>query len=374
MPYRKYYFLDTLNIGLLIINSSGEVLFCNNWLKDRVKKGTFVIGEELFYNTKKCFRFSDAIENARRRGIASFLSNRLNHPPFTLMQGSRNLHYNNCVSRLANNQKGGEVDSTILIQFIEATETINEEKYLDVKDIEKLRIETQSKYDEFIDLTSMISNELMSPISILDTNTKLLESILHKKDDWDEEYAEIIKDANSSIDKVKDLMRSAVELSYVPKDEDFKILKIKTILNEVEERNRAYLHKKNITYIYDKYDVVFDTKVQVNTQLLMKLFNYLVENSLEFINKEQLDKWIKIEAKVSGESLLLSITDSGLREDHKLTNDIFKPFVTSKLNGESSGLGLTKSQKIAEAHNGRLQIDQTCLNTRFTLTLPVYHS
>ena len=50
---------------------------------------------------------------------------------------------------------------------------------------------------------------------------------------------------------------------------------------------------------------------------------------------------------------------------------IFEPFFTTKPQGEGTGIGLSFSQGLAEAHGGRLELVPTACGACFQLTLPI---
>lgn len=82
------------------------------------------------------------------------------------------------------------------------------------------------------------------------------------------------------------------------------------------------------------------------------------------------EKWIKISAEKKGESVVISITDSGNGIPESVRAKIFQPFFTTKDIGKGTGLGLSVSKGIVDSHHGSLTIDSESKNTRFLLTLP----
>ena len=73
----------------------------------------------------------------------------------------------------------------------------------------------------------------------------------------------------------------------------------------------------------------------------------------------------------SGGSVFAEIADEGPGVPHDAAARIFEPFFTTKLVGEGTGLGLSVSLGIAEAHGGSLALVPSERGARFALTLPV---
>jgi two-component system, NtrC family, sensor kinase len=65
---------------------------------------------------------------------------------------------------------------------------------------------------------------------------------------------------------------------------------------------------------------------------------------------------LKVEAKVRGENVCVTITDTGKGIAGDLLSKVFDPFFTTKGEGTGTGLGLWISQGIVERHGGTIQI------------------
>jgi PAS domain S-box-containing protein len=73
----------------------------------------------------------------------------------------------------------------------------------------------------------------------------------------------------------------------------------------------------------------------------------------------------------TGDAVVLEITDEGPGVPHDVAARIFEPFFTTKFVGEGTGLGLSVSLGIAQAHGGSLALVPSERGARFALTLPV---
>lgn len=71
------------------------------------------------------------------------------------------------------------------------------------------------------------------------------------------------------------------------------------------------------------------------------------------------------------DTVILDVADSGPGVPETLARRIFEPFFTTKVQGEGTGLGLSFSQGLAEAHGGRLALVPQATGACFRLTLPV---
>jgi signal transduction histidine kinase len=73
--------------------------------------------------------------------------------------------------------------------------------------------------------------------------------------------------------------------------------------------------------------------------------------------------------------LELSVTDNGPGVPAELAERIFEPFFSTKLEAEGTGLGLSLSRSIVEAHGGRLSLDRdSAIGASFVINLPPVRS
>ncbi len=81
---------------------------------------------------------------------------------------------------------------------------------------------------------------------------------------------------------------------------------------------------------------------------------------------------IRVETEfVSGE-IVIRICDNGCGMSREVLQRIFDPFYTTRDVGEGTGLGLTVSHDIIQAHDGRIEVDsQEGEGSAFTIVLPV---
>jgi C4-dicarboxylate-specific signal transduction histidine kinase len=82
------------------------------------------------------------------------------------------------------------------------------------------------------------------------------------------------------------------------------------------------------------------------------------------------ERWIRIDSTALGNTVQLSVTDSGRIESRDVQAKMFDPFFTTKPIGKGTGLGLSISKQTVEQHGGRLYVDASSVNTRLVIELP----
>jgi len=72
-------------------------------------------------------------------------------------------------------------------------------------------------------------------------------------------------------------------------------------------------------------------------------------------------------------SVLIVVSDTGHGMPPSVSQRVFEPFFTTKPPGEGTGLGLSVSYGIIQAHDGTVAVESTPdVGTTFTITLPLY--
>jgi signal transduction histidine kinase len=107
-----------------------------------------------------------------------------------------------------------------------------------------------------------------------------------------------------------------------------------------------------------------DCRAPQITQILVNLLS----NAHDAVERTP-QPWVHISVDELGEQVQIAVTDSGCGIPSELAARIMEPFFTTKAIGRGTGLGLSVSKGIAEAHGGRLELDPLSARTRFVLTL-----
>ncbi len=126
-------------------------------------------------------------------------------------------------------------------------------------------------------------------------------------------------------------------------------------------------------------------------RVLLNLYNNAfyacAERSLSAVNKEKSENSISykptvsVSTKKSGNSVVITVSDNGNGIPQKIVDKIFQPFFTTKPTGQGTGLGLSLSYDIVNAHGGEIRVeskesearpdDPVGRGTEFIITLPL---
>lgn len=101
------------------------------------------------------------------------------------------------------------------------------------------------------------------------------------------------------------------------------------------------------------------------SQILLNLLN----NAFDAV-QELSQKWVKIKLSANDSSVQVRVTDSGPGVSGVVKEKMFQPFYTTKPIGRGTGIGLSISLGLAEAHSGQLRYELHHGHTSFLLELP----
>lgn len=109
--------------------------------------------------------------------------------------------------------------------------------------------------------------------------------------------------------------------------------------------------------------------INADAPLIQEVLMNLLINALDAI--ETAGK-IRIITRTRGsDKIELEVSDNGSGIPREIIGNIFDPFFTTKEEGQGTGLGLSVSLGIVEAHNGNIEVKSANNATSFTIQLPI---
>ena len=205
-----------------------------------------------------------------------------------------------------------------------------------------------------------ITHEIKNPIAVCKGYLDMLNT---KNSEQVEKYIPIIK---SEIDRLLTLLE---DFMLVNKNNvDLDIMDINMLLEEVIDKLKPMLDEKNIKL----NSKLIDDEIYINGDYkrLSQVFINLVKNSIEAISQEK-KGIISIKNNINNNNLNIIIEDNGIGINKKIMKKIKEPFYTTKLKG--TGLGVSLSDEIINAHQGTLEYDSTeGEKTKTIIRLPIY--
>lgn len=124
------------------------------------------------------------------------------------------------------------------------------------------------------------------------------------------------------------------------------------------------------TKIIISYDTVRDRTISVDAQRFVRVFQNLVNNSVDAI-ETQGGSQVELRVEAVGNMIRFVVEDDGPGVPEKIIDTLFQPFVTmGKSNG--TGLGLAIVDRMVMAHGGKIRYETSPMGgARFVFAIPL---
>ena len=223
--------------------------------------------------------------------------------------------------------------------------------HMDIKELEK---DKQIRTSLF-----KITHEIKNPIAVCKSYLDMFD-INNKSHD---KYITIVKE---EIEKILLLLQDFLSMNKIKIQKE--ILDINMLLEDVVDQFELILKEKNIELKTNiSQDEVF---VEGDYNRLNQVLINMIKNSVEALDNQN-KPLININYEIIDNNFKIIIKDNGSGISEEDLKRIKEPFYTTKKNG--TGLGVSLSQEIIEAHNGKLEyISQYGVGTKTIVTLPLY--
>lgn len=211
-------------------------------------------------------------------------------------------------------------------------------------------------------LMKVISHELLNtltPVNSLIQNLEYIanQEVVEKEDQ--EEMKESLMIINSKSKQLLNFVDDYRQVAELPKPV-FKTISLTQIVESALNFLKPEFEKNQIKIINSlENQVIFADQKMIERCLINLYLNaiYAVADNSE--------KIIKTEIKTFNKRILLSVEDNGIGISNEIKDKIFLPFFTTRVSG--SGIGLTLSKSIIEAHKGYLNYKSLEKGSRFEM-------
>jgi len=357
---QAYSFLDSLNIGFLMTDTSGEIVLVNNVLK-------------AILNQKQT---DSHPENGPAKPIADLSTDKLDNlfaPEFSIKQA---------IAICLSEGKASEIDEInfgkIILHIYIAplvSSAGNDRQILGavmlIENVTEQKMLNRSK-DEFI---SIASHELRTPLAAIRGNASLIKQ--HYPDKLtNEDLMDIVNEIHRSSIRLIDIVNDFLDVAAIEQDK-IKMVQsefvIGEVCSEVEKELKPLCEAKSITLNVDSS--LHDRPVILaDRQRIKQVLINLVGNALKFTDSGS----ITIASHQDEQFIYISVSDSGRGMSSENQKLLFRKFQQASDNlldrdGEKgTGLGLYISKKIIELSGGHINLisSEEDVGSTFEFSLP----
>jgi signal transduction histidine kinase len=205
-----------------------------------------------------------------------------------------------------------------------------------------------------------IAHELNTPLTYIMGNLELLQA-----QGFSDRQKEMLASVGRGAERIKGLAQSLLAFSRPGQE-----MPAPLNVNEVIERSLELCHYQILkSGVQLEKDLAADLPgvSGVSNQLEMALIN-LVVNAIQAMGKGGL---LRITSRLLDGGVEIAVADTGPGIPESIQATIFEPFITTKPEGQGTGLGLSTVLMVVERHNGRIDFKTKAgAGTTFRIHLP----
>ena len=208
-----------------------------------------------------------------------------------------------------------------------------------------------SSRQEFV---SNVSHELKTPLSSIKV---LTESILLQENVPTEMYSELLRDINSEIDRMTNIVNdllSLVRLDYNGAKLNIAETDVNKMLRDIIKRIKPLADNKSITL---NYDATKEVTIDADEVKLSLAISNLVENGVKYT---PVGGEVSVSLDADHQNCYITVQDTGIGIDEEEQSKIFERFYridkTRDRETGGTGLGLAITHSTIVLHNGSVKI------------------
>ena len=211
-------------------------------------------------------------------------------------------------------------------------------------------------------LMKVISHELLNtltPVNSLIQNLEYVanQEIIEKEDQQDMKKSLMV--VNSKSKQLLNFVDDYRQVAELPKPV-FKTISLTNIVESALNFLKPEFEKNHIKIVNSLENQIILADEKMIERCLINLYLNAI-----YAVSDNVERTIKTEIKTQNKRIILSVEDNGIGIQKEIQDKIFLPFFTTRSGG--SGIGLTLSKSIIEAHKGYLNYKPLEKGSRFEI-------
>jgi two-component system sensor kinase FixL len=217
------------------------------------------------------------------------------------------------------------------------------------------------------ELATSVAHELNQPLSAIAANSQAARRFLAAERPNTEEASDALTDITSDAKRAGNVIRRMRDL-LIKRQLDRQLVDINKVVNNATELLHSDAISRQVTVTLDLADALPSISGD-RTQVEQVILNLMI-NAFEAMTSDEIDRRELTVRTFVGDAGFAEITVSDTGPGFQAgRDDIFEPFVTTKVNG--LGMGLSISRSIIAAHGGLLEaVDTLAGGATLRITLP----
>ncbi|GIL17714.1 MAG: hypothetical protein BroJett040_14650 [Oligoflexia bacterium] len=239
-----------------------------------------------------------------------------------------------------------------------------------LKSMQQILIES-SKFTALGEMAAGIAHEINNPLAIISLASTALPAIIRRPhvESRARKLQEYVDRINNAIIRISNIIKGLKSFSRQSSSDPLTLESVDKVIKETTSFCHERFRNSEITVYLPELqgEQIYCRPTEVS-QILLNLLN----NAYDAVShlQDASERWVKVEVHKQSQHLVISVSNGGPQIMSKIADKIFHPFFTTKPVGQGTGMGLSISKGIAEAHGGTLSLNVHALYTQFELKIP----
>jgi C4-dicarboxylate-specific signal transduction histidine kinase len=226
---------------------------------------------------------------------------------------------------------------------------------------------TAAKLAALGEMSANVAHEINNPLTAILLRARRLETLANKKRLDKDAVVRVVQQIGSTVDRIRRIIDALRSFARQGDEDPMRPESVRRIVEETVELCAQRFRMANI-----ELDVVYaaeDGYVECRGPQISQVLLNLLSNAFDAVEGRRV-RGVGVRVEAREQEVRIAVVDSGAGVPPELVDRIMEPFFTTKEIGHGTGLGLSLSKGIAEAHGGQLFLDTGSAQTRFVLSLP----
>ncbi len=237
---------------------------------------------------------------------------------------------------------------------------------------QQVKMSSSSRLAALGEMAGGIAHEINNPLTVAHAHAARIRDVAEAGKQLDPEM--VIRSAQKIEAVCMRISRIIAGLRSIARDghnDRFTQAPLRPIIDDALALTTEKFRHKQIELIVEPFLETLAIECR-SVQISQVIVNLLL-NAEHAVENTDSKRWIRVGLQETSSNVEIRVSDSGSGIDSSIRDRIFDPFFTTKEVGHGTGLGLSVSASIAEAHGGALYLDENEAHTTFVLILQKRH-
>ncbi|MEO0510722.1 MAG: ATP-binding protein [Verrucomicrobiota bacterium] len=213
-------------------------------------------------------------------------------------------------------------------------------------------------------MVSSILHDFKNPFAIISMGAQLI--LRNSRDN-----EKVTKLCNNIESQIRSMVHMANDLAAFSRGEneiEISNVSLKALFKYFNELNAPVIADGKVTLELEHNHI----SMEGDQIKLLRVLQNLVGNAIDAILSKKENGHVSVIAKLTGDNVILTVSDDGPGIPEEIQDTLFEPFVTQGKTG-GTGLGTAIAKSIITSHNGHIDFETGAQGTTFTVCLPKTH-